>query len=163
MDLNWPRICGCGAGRGNLSLRLPLRAVRLRRDTTLIRTFDPAPADETDMSLISVASLGLTLADTLFGDLTLTLHPGDRLGLVAANGRGKTSLLRLLAGLAEPTQGTITRARGLKIGLVAQDPPAGGSFCGGAAGWGPMVLGAAGALRAGCAQQLREPRRSARR
>lgn len=76
------------------------------------------------MSLISATALGLTLADPLFSDLSLTLHPGDRLGLVAANGRGKSSLLRILAGQAEPTQGTLTRARGLKVALVAQDPPA---------------------------------------
>jgi len=76
------------------------------------------------MSLLSVTSLGLTLADPLFSDLTLTLHPGDRLGLVAANGRGKTSLLRIFAGLAEPTEGAVTRARGLKAALVEQDPPA---------------------------------------
>ena len=49
--------------------------------------------------------------------------PGDRLGLVAANGRGKTSLLACLAGVAAPQAGEITRARGLKLALVAQDVP----------------------------------------
>lgn len=75
------------------------------------------------MSLLSVTSLGLTLAEPLFTDLTLTLHPGDRLGLVAANGRGKTSLLKVLAGFLEPNEGAVTRARGLKSALVEQDPP----------------------------------------
>ncbi|MCT8329652.1 ABC-F family ATP-binding cassette domain-containing protein [Albidovulum sediminis] len=76
------------------------------------------------MSLLSVSDLGLTLADPLFSGLDFTLHPGDRAGLVAANGRGKSSLLRVLAGLAEPTQGSVTRARGAKVALVEQDPPA---------------------------------------
>ena len=54
------------------------------------------------MSLLAVKSLSLTLAIPLFGDLSFTLSPGDRLGLIAANGRGKSSLLRCLAGQIEP-------------------------------------------------------------
>jgi ATPase subunit of ABC transporter with duplicated ATPase domains len=77
------------------------------------------------MSVISLKNLGVTLADPLFGGLDLTIHPGDRIGLVAANGRGKSTLLRCLAGSDEPTFGEVTRARGLIIGHVAQDPPSG--------------------------------------
>ena len=75
------------------------------------------------MSLLATRSLSLTLGQPLFTDLSFTLEPGDRLGLVAANGRGKSSLLACLAGMAEPTSGDITRARGLTIALVAQDVP----------------------------------------
>jgi ATPase subunit of ABC transporter with duplicated ATPase domains len=76
------------------------------------------------MTLLSVKSLSLTLGTSLFSDLNFTLSPGDRLGLVAANGRGKSSLLRCLAGMLEPSAGDITRARGLTVALVDQDPPA---------------------------------------
>ena len=75
------------------------------------------------MSLIACRSLGVVLGAPLFRDLDLTLARGDRIGLVAANGRGKSTLLRCLAGLHEPTSGEITRARGLRVGLVAQDVP----------------------------------------
>lgn len=75
------------------------------------------------MSLLAVKDLSLTLGEPLFTDLSFTLHPGDRLGLVAANGRGKSSLLKLIAGALDPTGGEITRARGLKIGHVEQDAP----------------------------------------
>ena len=75
------------------------------------------------MTLLSVKSLSLTLGTSLFADLNFTLSPGDRLGLVAANGRGKSSLLRCLAGTLEPTSGEMTRARGLTFALVDQDPP----------------------------------------
>ena len=74
------------------------------------------------MTLLSVKSLSLTLGMPLFADLTFTLSPGDRLGLVAANGRGKSSLLRCLAGGLDATSGEITRARGLTLALVDQDP-----------------------------------------
>ncbi len=76
------------------------------------------------MSLIATRALSLTLGQTLFAGLSFTLQPGDRLGLVAANGRGKSSLLSLLAGTAEPTAGEITRARGLTLAHVTQDVPA---------------------------------------
>ena len=77
------------------------------------------------MSLLSVKSLSLILAIPLFEDLSFTLEPGDRLGLIAANGRGKSSLLRCLAGQLDPTSGDITRARGTTVALVEQDAPAG--------------------------------------
>jgi ATPase subunit of ABC transporter with duplicated ATPase domains len=75
------------------------------------------------MTLLSVKSLSLTLRMSLFSDLNFTLSPGDRLGLIAANGRGKSSLLRCLAGVLEPTSGEMVRARGLTVALVDQDPP----------------------------------------
>ncbi|MEO6300368.1 MAG: ABC-F family ATP-binding cassette domain-containing protein [Paracoccaceae bacterium] len=75
------------------------------------------------MSVLAVKSLSLTLGIPLFTDLNFTLTAGDRLGLIAANGRGKSSLLRCLAGQLEPTAGEITRARGTTIGLVKQDAP----------------------------------------
>src|SRR5690606_29615230 len=58
-------------------------------------------------------------------NLNLVLGKGERLGLVAGNGGGKTTLLRIIAGLAEPGTGEIVRSRGLRIGLVEQDVPAG--------------------------------------
>jgi ABC-2 type transport system ATP-binding protein len=39
-------------------------------------------------------------------DITLSLHEGDRVGLVGHNGAGKSTLLRMLAGIYEPTRGT---------------------------------------------------------
>lgn len=77
------------------------------------------------MSLLNIQGLGVTLGDVLFADLDLTLDKGDRIGLVAANGQGKTTLLHCLAGDGEATHGDITRARGLRIGHVAQYLPDG--------------------------------------
>ncbi len=77
------------------------------------------------MTLINVKNLSVTLNETLFANLNLTISAGDRLGLVAPNGRGKSTLLRCLAGALEPTSGEITRSRGLRVGYVEQDiPPA---------------------------------------
>ncbi len=76
------------------------------------------------MALINLRSLGVTLREPLFSNLNLAIETGDRLGIVAANGRGKSTLLRSIAGAFEPTAGEVTRSRGLRIGHVEQDIPA---------------------------------------
>ena len=75
------------------------------------------------MALISLKSLGVTMSAPLFSNLDLTIGAGDRLGIVAANGRGKSTLLKCLAGAFEPTAGDITRSRGLRVGHVEQSVP----------------------------------------
>ena len=50
------------------------------------------------MGSISLRNLGVTATTPLFSDLTLTIADGDRVGLVAGNGNGKTTLLRIIAG-----------------------------------------------------------------
>ena len=76
------------------------------------------------MSLIALKDLSLVRSAPLFTGLDLAIAKGDRLGLVAANGRGKSSLLRIMAGEEEATGGTLTRARGLVTAFAPQDPPA---------------------------------------
>ncbi|NTJ07804.1 ABC-F family ATP-binding cassette domain-containing protein [Rhizobium lusitanum] len=76
------------------------------------------------MTLINLRNFGVTLGAPLFSNLNLTVDAGDRIGIVAANGRGKTTLLNSLAGRLEPTTGDITRSRGLRIGYVEQNVPA---------------------------------------
>ncbi len=75
------------------------------------------------MTFININALGVTLGDPLFTDLNLTISKGDRIGLVAANGRGKSTLMGCIAGTFEHTTGDITRARGLRMGYVAQYVP----------------------------------------
>ena len=68
------------------------------------------------MSILNINGLSVTLGDPLFADLNLTISKGDRIGLVAANGRGKSTLMSCIAGSFEHTAGDITRARGLRVG-----------------------------------------------
>jgi ATPase subunit of ABC transporter with duplicated ATPase domains len=75
------------------------------------------------MSLLSAKDLFLTRSEFLFKGLDFSIAKGDRLGLVAANGRGKSSLLRILAGEEDATAGTVTRMRGLVVAFAAQDVP----------------------------------------
>ena len=75
-----------------------------------------------DMALISLRGVGVLTPWPLFQDLTLSVGPGDRIGLVAGNGGGKSTLLRCVAGHA-PDVGSITLSRGLRVGHVEQDVP----------------------------------------
>jgi ATP-binding cassette subfamily F protein 3 len=59
----------------------------------------------------------------VFDGVSVRVEQGDRVGLVGPNGQGKTSLLRILAGIDHPSLGTVARARGLRMGYLPQDPP----------------------------------------
>ena len=76
------------------------------------------------MTSINIRNLGITLSSPLFSKLNLVVNAGDRIGLVAANGRGKSTLFRCIAGTLEASEGEITRARGLTVGYVEQNVPA---------------------------------------
>jgi ATP-binding cassette subfamily F protein uup len=53
-------------------------------------------------------------------NVTLGLEDGDRIGVVGANGAGKSTLISILAGLESPHTGRVTRAGGVRVGVVDQ-------------------------------------------
>ena len=57
----------------------------------------------------------------VFDDVTVGIDQGDRIGIVGRNGDGKSSLLRLLAGIQEPDSGRVTRRSGIRFGVLTQD------------------------------------------
>src|ERR1039457_73798 len=73
-------------------------------------------------ALISANGLALAYgAAPLLEDVTLSVAPGEKIGLVGRNGCGKTSLLKILAGEIAPDAGEISRRRGLRIGYLPQE------------------------------------------
>jgi len=60
-------------------------------------------------------------AQILFENVSWQLHPGERTGLVGANGTGKSTLLKLMAGQMAPESGAIQRSGDLRLGVLAQD------------------------------------------
>lgn len=61
-------------------------------------------------------------ADTLFEGVCFGINEGDKCGLIGVNGTGKSTLLKILAGLEESDSGTITKRTGLKIAYLPQTP-----------------------------------------
>ena len=59
---------------------------------------------------------------TLFADLSLGVAQGQRIGLIAKNGTGKTSLLDIIAGRRQADEGTITWRRDLRVAYLEQTP-----------------------------------------
>ena len=75
--------------------------------------------------MIQFRSLALARgAHRLIEDATLQIHAGWRVGLVGANGSGKSSLLALLSGALQPDRGSCEIPPGWRIGTVAQETPA---------------------------------------
>lgn len=73
-------------------------------------------------SLLSAQEIKLSYGtQLLLNGVTLTVSPGEKVGLVGRNGCGKTSLLKILAGDNAPDSGEISRRRGLRAGYLPQE------------------------------------------
>lgn len=93
----------------------------------------PPPRDRLELQRFATARLGkdvldlehvdVTLPDgrVLLDDLTWSIGPGDRIGLVGINGAGKSTLLRLLDATREPTSGRVKRGKTLRLAHLSQD------------------------------------------
>lgn len=74
------------------------------------------------MSLINAIKLGKSFGpDDIFSDISLSIPNGARIAIVGPNGVGKTTLLRILVGLDQPSTGTLHRAKRLTIGYLPQE------------------------------------------
>jgi ATP-binding cassette subfamily F protein uup len=92
----------------------------------------PAPRAAVELRSLSQRRLGRSVYDledvsvrvgdrTLLDEVTWHVGPGDRIGVIGANGTGKTHLLRLLAGTLAPTSGTVRIGQTVHAGYLSQD------------------------------------------
>ena len=73
------------------------------------------------MTQVALSAVSVEFGDTvILRDVTVTISPGERWGIIGRNGTGKTTLFNLITGALEPTRGSISRSSGLRITLLEQ-------------------------------------------
>ncbi len=76
-----------------------------------------------DMSFVTLSDAHLAYSDRpLLDGAQMSLAHGERLGLIGRNGTGKSTLLRVIAGLVQLDDGELQRRDGLRIAIIEQDP-----------------------------------------
>ncbi len=74
------------------------------------------------MPLITAIDVGKSYGPVdLFSHISLSVPHRARIGLVGPNGVGKTTLLRILIGMEEPSSGEVQKARSLRVGYLPQE------------------------------------------
>ena len=58
----------------------------------------------------------------IFDDISFSIHEGDKIGVIGVNGTGKSTLLKIIAGVDQADSGTIITMNGMRIGYLSQNP-----------------------------------------
>jgi len=75
------------------------------------------------MNLVTIEHLTKSYTERLlFDDTSFSVNEGEKIGIIGINGTGKSTLLKIVAGIEEPDQGTVARSRNLDIRYLAQNP-----------------------------------------
>ena len=81
---------------------------KLEKESSLEFSFNCVPFSGKQVMKAEHLSFSYSEGHTLIRDFSLTVYPGDRIGIIGMNGKGKTTLLKLLAGELNPSHGTVT-------------------------------------------------------
>ena len=75
------------------------------------------------MNILTIEHLTKSYTERLlFQDTSFSMSEGDKVGLIGVNGTGKSTLLKIAAGLEEPDEGSVVRSRNLDIRFLPQNP-----------------------------------------
>lgn len=75
------------------------------------------------MNIINIEHISKIFGEKIiFDDASFGIHEGDKIGIIGINGTGKTTLLKMVAGLEETDEGQIIRQNNLKIAYLPQNP-----------------------------------------
>lgn len=75
------------------------------------------------MNVLNIEHVSKTFGDkVIFDDVSYGVHEGDKIGIIGINGTGKTTLLKIIAGLEETDEGQVVCQRGLHIAYLPQNP-----------------------------------------
>lgn len=75
------------------------------------------------MNILNVEKVSKTYGEKeLFNNISLGINSGDKIGLIGVNGTGKSTLLKIIAGVEEPDEGQVVKGRGIELAYLAQTP-----------------------------------------
>ncbi|MDF2801815.1 MAG: transporter related [Anaerocolumna sp.] len=75
------------------------------------------------MNLLNIEKMSKSFTDRiLFDHVTLGINDGDKIGVIGINGTGKSTLLKMIAGLVEPDEGAIIKGKGITVEYLSQNP-----------------------------------------
>ncbi len=75
------------------------------------------------MNLLTIENMSKSYTERmLFDRVTLGINEGEKIGVIGINGTGKSTLLKIIAGLEEPDSGTVTKGKKVRIGYLSQTP-----------------------------------------
>lgn len=75
------------------------------------------------MNLLTIENMSKSYTERmLFDNVTLGINEGEKIGVIGINGTGKSTLLKIIAGLEEPDSGLVTRGKKVRIGYLSQTP-----------------------------------------
>jgi len=75
------------------------------------------------MNLITIEHVSKSYTERmLFDDVSLGINEGDRIGIIGINGTGKSTFLKILAGLEEPDAGSVIKGKEVRIAYLPQNP-----------------------------------------
>jgi ABC transport system ATP-binding/permease protein len=75
------------------------------------------------MNLLTIEKVTKSYTDKiLFKEISLGIQEGDKIGVIGINGTGKSTLLKIIAGIEEADEGEVTTGRNIKIEYLAQQP-----------------------------------------
>lgn len=75
------------------------------------------------MNLLTIENMSKSYTERmLFDHVTFGINEGEKIGVIGINGTGKSTLLKIIAGLEEPDSGNVTRGRKVRIGYLSQTP-----------------------------------------
>ena len=75
------------------------------------------------MNILNIEHVSKVFGEkTIFDDVSFGIQEGDKIGIIGINGTGKTTLLRMIAGVEEPDSGQIIKQNGIRLAYLSQHP-----------------------------------------
>ena len=75
------------------------------------------------MNLITLENISKSYSEKILVDnISLGIYEGEKIGIIGVNGTGKSTFLKIIAGVEEPDSGTVTKGNRVRIEYLSQSP-----------------------------------------